>query len=81
MKSAAHLLRESGVPVIYGTVRLIRRDAESFLAWAREDYACIIFNLRIEHTETGIERAADAFRALIDAALDLSGNRRVTSGD
>ena len=27
--------------VIYGTIRLIERDDESFLAWAKEPYACI----------------------------------------
>ncbi len=74
MKSAAELLRESGVPVIYGTVRLIRRDAESFLAWARDDFACVIFNLHTEHNEAGIARSAAAFRSLIDAALALGGS-------
>ena len=78
MKSAADLLRESGVPVIYGTVRLIRRDTESFLAWAREDFACVIFNLHTEHDEPGIARSADAFRALIDAALMLGGSYYLT---
>lgn len=78
MKSAAGLLRQSGVPVIYGTVRLIRRDAESFLAWAREDFACVIFNLHTEHDEAGIARSAAAFRGLIDAALALGGSYFLT---
>ena len=74
MKSAADLLRQSGVPVIYGTVRLIQRDAESFLAWAREDFACVIFNLHTEHTEDGIAQSAATFRGLIDLALALDGS-------
>lgn len=74
MKSAAEIFRESGVPVIYGTVRLIRRDAESFLAWARDDFACVIFNLHTEHDGVGIARSAAAFRSLIDAALHLEGS-------
>lgn len=74
MKSAAAILKNSGVPVIYGTVRLIRRDAESFLAWAREDFACVIFNLHTEHNHAGIARSADTFRSLIDAALDMAGS-------
>ena len=36
--------------MIYGTVRLIERDDETFLAWARDRYACVIFNLHVEHT-------------------------------
>ena len=52
--------------VIYGTVRLIERDDETFLAWAREPWACVIFNLHVTHTPAGIAAATDAFRRLID---------------
>ncbi|HYC71869.1 MAG TPA: FAD-binding oxidoreductase [Opitutaceae bacterium] len=78
MARAAEELRPRGVPVIYGTVRLIERDAESFLAWAREDWACVIFNLHTEHAPAGLERSADAFRALIDAALAFGGSYFLT---
>jgi FAD/FMN-containing dehydrogenase len=78
MAGAAEELRPRGVPVIYGTVRLIERDTESFLAWAREDFACVIFNLHTEHSPDGLARAADAFRALIDAALALGGSYFLT---
>ena len=37
--------RKNEVNLIYGTVRLIERDDESFLPWAKQDYACTIFNL------------------------------------
>lgn len=74
MKSAAALLRECGVPVIYGTVRLILRDPECFLAWAREDFACVIFNLHTEHHDDGIALSSATFRSLIDAALALGGS-------
>jgi FAD/FMN-containing dehydrogenase len=78
MAAAADLLRNGPVPVIYGTVRLIGRDGESYLAWAKEDYACIIFNLHTEHDEVGIARSADAFRALIDLALSFGGSYYLT---
>lgn len=74
MAAAAACLKDGAVPVIYGTVRLIRRDGESFLAWAREDFACVIFNLHVEHSEAGIALAADAFRDLIDLALSFGGS-------
>src|SRR5207249_10694063 len=32
--------RRHGVRLIYGTIRLIERDDESVLAWAREPWAC-----------------------------------------
>jgi FAD/FMN-containing dehydrogenase len=78
MKGAAALLRNRAMPVIYGTMRLIRRDDESFLAWATQDYACVIFNLHTEHSKTEIARAADAFRALIDLAVSYQGSYFLT---
>jgi FAD/FMN-containing dehydrogenase len=78
MGLAAELLRPSGVPVIYGTVRRIECDTESALAWAREDFACIVFNLHTEHTTEGIARSAEAFRGLIDLALSFGGSYFLT---
>ena len=45
LTQAADLLRSNRTTVIYGTVRVIEKDDESFLAWGKESYACIIFNL------------------------------------
>lgn len=78
MRRSAAELRQHGVPLIYGTIRLIRRDGESFLAWAKQDFACVIFNLHTEHHREGIERSADAFRALYDIALSLGGSFYLT---
>jgi FAD/FMN-containing dehydrogenase len=78
LKAAAELLKKGNVPVIYGTVRLIKEDKESFLAWAQKDFACVIFNLHTEHDEEGIERSANAFRALIDLALSFGGSYFLT---
>jgi FAD/FMN-containing dehydrogenase len=75
---AAEWLRSCGAGVIYGTVRLIERDEESALAWAREPWACIVFNLCVEHTPGGRERAAEAFRGLIDLALQRGGSYFLT---
>jgi FAD/FMN-containing dehydrogenase len=78
LAQAAESLRALGVPVIYGTVRLIEKDDESFLPWARESYACIIFNLLTIHTPAGIEASAVAFRALIDLATAAGGSYYLT---
>lgn len=78
MEGAAALLRSRAIPVIYGTMRLIRRDDESFLAWAKQDYACVIFNLHTEHSEAELARAADTFRALIDLAISYQGSYFLT---
>src|SRR6266576_2441278 len=69
LAQAAELLRSNHTIVIYGTVRLIEKDDESFLAWAKESYACIIFNLLTLHTPGGVEASARSFRGLIDLAI------------
>lgn len=78
MRAAAEHLRRLDANVVYGTIRLIERDDESFLAWAREPWACVIFNLHVEHTRAGIEFAAYAFRRLIDLALAEGGSFYLT---
>src|SRR5213082_1966577 len=75
---AGKLLRANRTTVIYGTVRLIEKDDESFLAWAKEPYACIIFNLLAFHTPTGIEASANSFRGLIDLAIARGGSYYLT---
>jgi FAD/FMN-containing dehydrogenase len=66
--------RRHGFDIIYGTIRSIERDEESFLAWAREPWACIVFNLHVDHTPAAIARAASHFRRLIDRAASLGGS-------
>ncbi|MEA2239861.1 MAG: hypothetical protein QOC81_4585 [Thermoanaerobaculia bacterium] len=66
------------IPIIYGTIRMIEKDAESFLAWAKEPYACIIFNLHVEHTPEELRSSADAFRRLIDMAIARGGSYYLT---
>ena len=78
MEDARGVLRDSGANVIYGTVRLIEQDDETFLAWARKPYACVIFNLHVEHTPEGVASAADAFRALIDLGIQHGGSYYLT---
>jgi len=78
MEDARRTLRGRKANVIYGTVRLIEKDDETFLAWARERYACVIFNLHVEHTPTAIEAAAGAFRDLIDLGIAHGGSYYLT---
>src|SRR5437773_3266823 len=78
LAQAAELLRSHRTIAIYGTVRLIEKDDESFLAWAKESYACIIFNLLTLHTTSGIEASAGLFRGLIDLAIARRGSYYLT---
>ncbi len=67
-------LRQRGLPVIYGTIRLIEQDRETFLPWARGNWACVTFNLCVTHTSGGVNDAAQVFRKLIDRAIGHGGS-------
>lgn len=71
-------VRAHGVDLIYGTVRLIERDDETVLAWARQPWACVIFNLHVVHSPAGLARAAADFRRLIDRGLEEGGSYFLT---
>lgn len=62
----------------YGTIRFIEKDAESFLAWAREPSVCIVCNLHVKHTEEGKKTAAEHFRRIIDRAIEFGGRYFLT---
>jgi FAD/FMN-containing dehydrogenase len=78
MENTRNAAREINMNIIYGTVRFIEKDDESFLPWAKESYASVIFNLEVIHTPEGIEKAKKDFRVLIDQALELDGNYFLT---
>jgi FAD/FMN-containing dehydrogenase len=70
--------RAHEVNFIYGTIRLIQRDRDAFLKWAKEDYACVIFNLHVDHHPAGLARSGEDFRRLIDRAIEQGGSYFLT---
>ncbi|HUO86188.1 MAG TPA: FAD-binding oxidoreductase, partial [Thermoanaerobaculia bacterium] len=78
LAAAASWLRDNRSEVVYGTVRLIERDEDSFLAWARQPWACTVMNLHVEHSAEGIERAKRELRGLIDLAAERGGSYFLT---
>jgi len=74
MRQAREVFHTLGTEVIYGTIRAILRDTVSFLPWAKQDFACVIFNVRTAHTEPGVQQTADTFRALVDISNALGGS-------
>jgi FAD/FMN-containing dehydrogenase len=66
------------VDLIYGTIRLIERDTQTLLAWAKEAYACVIFNLHVDHTPAAMASSAQTFRRLIDLAIAHDGSYFLT---
>jgi FAD/FMN-containing dehydrogenase len=70
--------RKNGTNLVYGTVRLIEKDTESFLAWAKQNYAATVFNFHVDHTPEGIEKAKGQFQHIIDRALEHGGSYFLT---
>ncbi|MGH7860417.1 MAG: hypothetical protein ACREQY_24065, partial [Candidatus Binatia bacterium] len=71
---AADRLRTERANVISASIRLIERDRQSFLAWAKESYACIAVDLHVDHTPAGVEHAQQSSRLLIDFARRRGGS-------
>ena len=70
--------RRDKTKVIYGTIRLIEKDEEAFLPWAKESYACIVMNLHVSHSPQGIVKAANDFRRIIERAIEQGGSYFLT---
>lgn len=78
MADAASALRDGDPTVVYGTIRLVERDDEAVMTWAREAWACIIFNLHTVHDAPGMASSAEAFLLLIDLARTHGGSYYLT---
>lgn len=75
---AATLCRRRDIEIVYGTVRLIRADHETRMPWAREHFACTVFNLHARKSKSGMARARADQQALTDLALELGGSFYLT---
>lgn len=64
--------------VTYGTIRFIQNEDETFLAWARRPFACVVCNLNVKHTPEGKRKAAADFQRLIDRVIQFGGSYYLT---
>lgn len=78
MAAAAEELRRVEADVVYGTVRFTEADGDTYLRWARQSYACVVFNLHTPHTPAGVDCSATAFRRVIDLAVARDGSYYLT---
>lgn len=78
MESVRADFRHHNVDVVYGVVRWIEPDHETFLPWARDRMACVIFNLNVHHDAEGQAKAKSDFRRLIDRSLEQGGSFYLT---
>jgi FAD/FMN-containing dehydrogenase len=70
--------RRHRMDIIYGTVRQIRAEHETRLRWARQDWACVVLNLHVQHDTAGRQQSRAHMRRLIDRALQFGGSFYLT---
>ncbi len=70
--------RAHDVNIVYGTIRVIEPDDETVLAWARDRWACVVFNVHVDHSAAGRRKAECDCRRLIDRAAERGGSYYLT---
>ncbi|MBG0564854.1 FAD-binding oxidoreductase [Actinoplanes aureus] len=73
VQNARRVIEPSGVELLNVTVRDVRRDTRTALAYAREDVFGLVMNFRQERTGPADERMRKLTRSLIDAAAEVGG--------
>jgi len=78
LEDARRILLASGMPLIYGTVRFIEQDKDSYLAWAKKRYACVIFSPHSSGETQALRKTGEVCRQLIRAANKRGGSFYLT---
>jgi FAD/FMN-containing dehydrogenase len=74
VQHARAIIEPSGVELLNVTVRDVRQDTRSVLAYARQDVFGLVMNFQQERTEHADKRMRDLTRTLIDAAAEVAGS-------
>jgi FAD/FMN-containing dehydrogenase len=78
LEDARRYFLKSKIPLIYGTVRFIERDRDSFLAWARERYACVIFTVHCGADPAAMKKTGAVCRQLMQDSTRRRGSFYLT---
>jgi FAD/FMN-containing dehydrogenase len=78
LEEARRILLASEMRLIYGTVRFIEQDKDSFLAWAKKRYACVIFSPHTSGETQDLKKTSEICRQLIRAATKRNGSFYLT---
>ena len=78
LEDARRILLTSEMPLVYGTVRFIEQDKDSYLAWAKKRYACVIFSPHASGEPQALKKTGDVCRQLIRAANKRGGSFYLT---
>jgi FAD/FMN-containing dehydrogenase len=78
LEDARRLLLAGELPLVYGTIRFIEQDKDSFLAWAKKRYACVIFTPHTSSEAKALRKTGETCRQLIRAATKRGGSFYLT---
>jgi FAD/FMN-containing dehydrogenase len=78
LEEARRTLLASELRLIYGAIRFIEPDKDSYLAWAKKRYACVVFSPHTSVETQDLKKTADTCRQLIRAATKRSGSFYLT---
>jgi FAD/FMN-containing dehydrogenase len=78
LEDARRLFLRREMPLIYGTLRFIDRDRDSFLCWAKKKYVCIIFTPHVSGARQALGKAAEVYRQLAQSATKRKGSFYLT---
>jgi FAD/FMN-containing dehydrogenase len=78
LEDARHLLLTSEALLIYGTVRFIEQDRDTFLAWAKKRYACVIFTLHSSSEARALRKTGELCRQLMRGGTKRGGSFYLT---
>jgi len=78
LEAARHILLTSRLPLVYGTIRFIEQDKDSFLPWAKKRYACVIFTPHTSSETHALHKTGETCRQLIHSATNHSGSFYLT---
>jgi FAD/FMN-containing dehydrogenase len=78
LEDARRILLTDGLPLVYGVIRFIEQDKETFLAWAKKRYACVIFTAHTSRETKSLQKTSETCRQLMRAATRRGGSFYLT---
>src|SRR5262249_25557556 len=78
LEEARRILLAGELPLVYGTIRFIEQDKDTFLAWAKKRYACVVFMPHTSAEAKTLHRTGEICRELIRAAVKKGGSFYLT---
>jgi FAD/FMN-containing dehydrogenase len=78
LEEARRLLLTAELPLVYGTIRFIEQDKDSFLPWAKKRYACVIFAPHTSGETRALHKTGETCRQLMRAATKKGGSFYLT---